>query len=200
MSSSNPALKCPKLVISSWLLVILRSPLSHPPSYLVKCWAGCSESDQAGYSPRNQVRNTESYVGGYPASFWAGHPPENPASSREDRVDSNSARYSADCPDNRGERNPESNWEDNGADYSESCSVSSLPDCLASYPESFDSRPACRAAAAIWLLQLDDLPDCLWLEACGLGLFPHEVHARRQPPHVIRAGMEVEHFPPADVQ
>ena len=38
-------------------------------------------------------------------------------------------------------------------------------------------------------LLYDDLADCLRLEACGLRLLAHEVHTRRQRPHVIRTGM-----------
>jgi len=134
------------------------------------------ERNMAGHSPRYSVRNPENYLGGYRASNWSGYLPENPASSREDCLDSNSADPSADCPDNRPERNPENNLESNGAGYSESYSVDSLPDCLASYPESFGPRPVCRGAAATELLQLDDLA----AEVLPVCIQSHEVNAGGQ--------------------
>ena len=113
-------------------------PYPIPPSYVVKCWAGSSESDRTGYSPSNPARNTESYLAGCPASYGTSYSPENPASCSGIYGDGSSAGSSADCPDDRRERNLESNRKSNGADYSESHSVASLPDCLVSYPESFN--------------------------------------------------------------
>jgi hypothetical protein len=164
----------------------VNSPANHPTG------------NRTGYSPGNPVRNPESYLGGYPASYLAGYPPENPTGSGEDCPDSNSADYFADCPDNRPERNRGSNRESNGADYSESYSADSPPDCLASYLESFDPRPVCREAAATRLLQLDDLADSLCLSL--VLSFPHKVYAGCQRPHIIRAEMKVQYLPAADVQ
>jgi hypothetical protein len=42
----------------------------------------------------------------------------------------------------------------------------------------------------------DDLPNSLCLSL----RFPDKVHSRRQRPNIIRAGMEVEDLPPADVE
>jgi hypothetical protein len=150
-------MKSPKSITYRSLLVAGESTLPHSPGYLVNSPANRPESRPTGYSPSNPVRNPESYLDGYPASYGARHPPENPAGSGEDCRESNSADYSADCPDNRLERNPESNLESNEAGYSESYSADSLPDCLASYPESFDLRPVSRSAAATTSLQFDDL-------------------------------------------
>lgn len=155
-------------------------------------------SNPAGHSPRYSVRNPENYLGGHPASYRTGYLPENPASSREDCLHSNSADYSADCSGNRRERNPENNLESNGAGYSESYSVDSLPNCSASYLESFDPRPVCREAAGARLLQLDNLADGLCL-SLRLG-FSYKVHARCQPPHIVGARCEVYYLPPADVE
>jgi hypothetical protein len=150
MSPRDRPTKSPKFLTHRSLLIAGESPLSHSPGYLVKCRVNRLESNPAGYSPRYPVRNPESYWDNYPASYWAGHLPESPLSNREDCLDSNSAGSSDDCPDNRLERNPESNLPSNGAgnspDNSESNSVDSLPDCSASYPESFDPLSVRREA------------------------------------------------------
>jgi hypothetical protein len=194
----NRTSECPNFVISNWLFAIRLSTLSHSPSYLVSNLANRRAGNRIGYSLSYLVRNSESYLGGYRASYRSGYLPENSASSGEDCRDSNSADSFADCPDNRPERNPESNLVSNEADYSESYSGDSLLDCSASYPESFDLRPVCRGVAASALLQLDDFADGLCL-SLSLGV-AHEVDARCQHPHIIRAGMKVQHLPTADVQ
>ena len=76
-------------------------------------------------------------------------------------------------------------------------------------PEVRNQRPECRIVESDncnlqtgnWKLALaryDNLPDCLCL---SLRLcLSHEVYTRSETPHVIRAGMQVEHLPAADVE
>ena len=187
MSPRTQARKSPKLLTCHSLSIAGESTLSHPPSYLVKNPVNHPASKRAGYSPSNPVRNPESYLDGYLAGYRAGYSPENLSNYSGSYWDSNSADHSAHCLDNRRERNSESNRESNEVDYSEIYSVDSLPDCLASNPESFDLGPVCRAAAGTTLLRLDDLADSVGPEACGLRLFEAEVHSARQCPHTIRA-------------
>jgi hypothetical protein len=198
MLPRNRTRKSANFSILNSLFTLPVSPLPRSPGYLVNCPASYPESNRAGYSPRYPVRNPAGYLGGYPASYRAGYLAENLVSYPAGYPDSNSASSPADCPDNRLERNPESSRESNGADYSESYWADSLPNCLAGYRESFDSRPVCRAAAGTKLVQLDDLADSLGL-SLRLG-HPHKVHSRCQRPHIIRAGMKVQHLPAAAVE
>ena len=147
MLPRSQALKCSNFVISNWLFVILLSPPSHSPSYLVKCCVNYPESNRTGYSLSYRVRNPVSYLVGYPAGYRASYSPENPTSYWENCWDSNSSGRSEIRPDNRRERNPESNRQSNGADCLQSYSADSPPDCSASYPESFDPKPVCRATS-----------------------------------------------------
>jgi hypothetical protein len=187
MSPRTQARKSPKLLTRRSLSTASLSTLSHSPGYLVNYAVSYPAGNRAGCSPGNPVRNPESYLDGYLACYRAGYSPENLASYSGNYRDSNSADHSAHCPDNRRERNAESNRESNEVDYSEIYLVDSVPDCLASYQESFDLGPVCRAAAGTMLLQLDDLADSAELEACGLRLFEDEVHSARQCPHTIGA-------------
>ena len=158
MLSENQARECPNFVISSWLFVILLSPLPHSPSYLVDCPANYPVSNRADYSPRYPVRNPAGYLDGYPVSYWAGYLPENLVSYPVGYPDSNSAGYSANCGENRPGRNPESNRGDSWADYSESYWVDSLPDYWEDYSGSFDPKSVCRAAAGARLRSLSKPP------------------------------------------
>jgi hypothetical protein len=146
MLPRNRTPKSCKFITHRSLLIAGESPLSRSPSYSAKSWVNHPASNRTGYSLSYPVRNSVSYLDGYGAGDRASYSPENSASYWESCRDSNSAGRSASRPDNRWERNPESNRERNGADYSESYSADSSPDCLASYPESFDPRLATRPA------------------------------------------------------
>jgi hypothetical protein len=128
MFPGSQALECPNLVISNQLLVVRLSHLSHPPGNMVNC----PESNRADYSLRHLVRNPESYLAGYPASYPTGYLPKNSASNREDCLGLNLAGCSADCPDNCPESNLRSNEAGNLPGYSESSPVDSLPGWLGS--------------------------------------------------------------------
>ena len=187
MSPRNQDPKSSKFSVYRSLVIAAESPLSHPLSCLVNRRAMHPAGNTEGHSPLH----ADGHLARHSACCQAGYVPENLASNRENCLACTSAGHSADSPDNRRagntESSPPSNEADNPLDSSADCLVNSLPGCPDSYPT--NSLP-----------RQDDLPDRLRLEACGLRLFSHEVDARRQRPYVIRARLQVQHLPPADVQ
>ena len=150
MSSSNPASKCPKLVISNWLLDIGVSPLSHPPGYSGDCSASYPGSNPDGCSADHLEGNLASYLDSYSVSSPAGYPAGNSENCSIGCGDRCSAGCSADCPEIRSEGNPDSSLPSNEASsllrYSESNPADSLPGCSESYRRRFDPRPVTEPA------------------------------------------------------
>lgn len=212
MSSSSPAPKVRKSITHRSLLIAEESPLPHPPSYYGSYSASYAEGDSGDYPADYPVRNLEIYLAYYSVSYRASYPERNSASYSKSCGESNWENSPSDCPENCPASCPESNLPSNEAgnplSYSEINPADSPANCLG------NSRPsaACRSTVRfspplptpysrlpVFLPRHHDLANRSHVPRPS-SLAPDEIHPRRKHPHVVRARLQVQYLPPADVQ
>ena len=176
MSHRDQSRQSCKFITHRSLLVADVSPLSHlhgySGSYSARCPEGSSEDCPAGYPERN----LESYPDCYSVNCRASYLEGNSESYPESSGDRCCAGSPADSPDNRSVCSPESN----------------LPSCWENNPE---SNPPDSSVGS--LPRQHDLANTSRVP-CPSSLAPDEIHPRRQPPHIVRAGREAHHLPAID--
>jgi hypothetical protein len=183
MSFCNQVPKSSKFRAHRSLIITSPSPLPRPPGCLGSSSTSCPESSSEGCFAGRPVESLESYLDGNSASCSERSSESYRASCGESRSPSCSADCPAICPESSPESkppgNPASNLPGNSESYWEGC-----PACCLGNPRCSSVK---RSDLGGSLLQLDDLADSLSLRLC----LAHEVHSRRQRPHIIRPGSQV---------
>jgi hypothetical protein len=136
-----------------------------------------SESYPDSYSEDYREGYSPCYLGSYPAGSLENCCRDRSQDCAEDSSGDSLANSPADSPENR----LENSWEN--------CLVDCLADCLGDAR----CRRVNRSDAIRPLPQLDDLG-----AEAGTGF--DDIDAGRECPHVIRAGTQVHHSPPANVR